>query len=58
MPDEYISPIFRPCCGNLWEQDHKPNCEQGREENLERDFDDWGRESTTLISEAHVDPQC
>lgn len=56
MPD--ISATWKPCCGNLWEEAHRPNCPQLREENIERDCEEWGRETQTFMFEDHIDPQC
>lgn len=30
-----LNPTFRPCCGALWEDEHKPGCDEPREKFIE-----------------------
>tara|TARA_R110002167_G_scaffold143958_2_gene333652 strand:- start:9299 stop:9469 length:171 start_codon:yes stop_codon:yes gene_type:complete len=51
---KYISPTWRPCCKQLWEQDHLPGCAQLAEEKIEADHEEWGR-VMVLMDEKHVE---
>lgn len=57
LGEKYIAGIDS-CCGGGCQRNLCINCVKAAAALIEPLPDGWGRDSTTLITETHVDPQC